>query len=313
MRIHIVFAIGLLLLLGCSDQDSAPLGIDGVAPDVIEDASISYADSTDDVYLTWTAPANGRHGGSVDRYEIRYVYDAPLDWETAFPVLDPPLPTTPGEIQSYRHRYPDRGRDLYMAIASVGASGDPSAPSNTAYLKVPGFTFTGVCRDVYTRDALANIKVELQGADGTLLLETNAEGEFSVSNMVPQELTVTLAHGEGTPTHFQITQRFVLAEDISHTFLLIPYQRSEVLPSMSLLQLFMTCDDQLGHYYTSEVGPPAGPTYIPSFVNSHGLITVKPRAPAFSVGWTGPELSCSNLWKRLPTRGSSFASWILRI
>jgi hypothetical protein len=237
---------------------------------VIEDATISYADSTDDAYLTWTAPANDWRGGSVDRYEIRYVYDAPFDWETAIPVLDPPRPVTPGEMQRYRHRYPDRGRDLYMAIASVGASGEPSAPSNTAYLEVPGFTFTGVCRDVYTRDVIACVNVELQGADGTLLLETNVEGEFSVS-MAPQELTVTLGDGEGAPTHFLLSQQFVLAEDISHTFLLIPYQRSEVLPSMSLLQLFKTATNIAHNPTLLKWARRPVRTYIPSFVNSYGL------------------------------------------
>ncbi len=274
IRIVFAFAVSLLLLLGCSERGQTPLEVDGLAPDKIEDASLSYADSTDDAYLTWTAPADGRSRRTVERYEIRYLYDGPFDWERAHPVIDPPLPASPGEKQSYRFRYPERGHALFMAVSSVGETGNPSPPSNTAYFHVPGFYFTGICLDVFTGAALAGIEAEIQGQDEISLLTTNAEGHFTLPNVPPQEFKVLLRSGGSVPAYFNMSRWFVLIENISHTFSMIPYQRSEVLPSLSLLQLFKIATNTTTTHEKQELlkwGRRPVRTYIPPFVNSAGV------------------------------------------
>ena len=273
-RITLFITLGLLLMSGCFGDGNNPFDPDNCVPDRISDAHITYADSTDDVYLIWTSPDYCRKSDTVERYEIRYLYDDPFDWENALPVIDPPAAMPPGEIQTYRLRYPDRGRALFMAIASVGTSGKPSDPSNIAVLNVPGFALTGVCRNVFTGISLPGIEVIVRESSDTYTVITDANGEFFLADLAPQVLEIEIRFDTNDPSYFNLSQQFVITEDSAPAFFLIPHQMSEVLPSVSLLSLFKTVATYSAFGTSRELIKWAlrpVQTYIPPYINSEGI------------------------------------------
>jgi hypothetical protein len=258
-----------LFLVGCSDPQ--PFSADAQQPDRIGDARLSFVDSTGSATLTWTSPGSRGNNGAAERYEIRFVYDAPFGWSTAIPVADPPLPAPPGTKQSYHIRYPERGRNLGMAISSIGPSGISSAPSNVAALSVPGFTFAGECRHVFTRAPLEGIEVRLQGVEQNYAVTTDVRGEFSQPDVAPQEYQVAIHFNGNPPGYFNLDTRFVITSDIVQTFLLIPFKTSDVQPSVSALSLFKSAVIRSSSRQLLKwPGFPVS-TYVPPFVNALGL------------------------------------------
>ncbi len=271
-RILSLLALGLLLMSGCSDNTN-PFDPDECVPIRITDARLSYADSTDEAYLTWTSPIYCTKSREAERYEIRYFYDGPFVWDEAFTVIDPPAALPTGEMQTYRFRYPDRGRPLYMAVASVGQSGIPAPPSNTAFLNVPGFAVTGVFRDIFTGAPLANAALELRGSDSTYTLATDMNGEFSQTDLAPQEYELLFRPDVSDPEYFGVALRFTLAENVRETIALIPFRMSDVLPATSMLTLFKTAVSYAGPVGTTLMKWARRPVriYIPSFMNGAGV------------------------------------------
>ncbi|MEE9269032.1 MAG: hypothetical protein V3V49_02115 [Candidatus Krumholzibacteria bacterium] len=266
-----IFAASLalpLLFMGCSDPQ--PFSADTQRPDRIGDARLSFVDSTSGATLTWTSPQSRGNSGTVERYEIRFVYDEPFAWATAAPVVDPPLPAPPGTEQSYHIRYPDRGRNLSLAISSIDHSGNFSAPSNVAALSVPGFTFAGQCRQVFTDAPLEGIEVRLQGVEKKHSVTTDVRGEFSQPDVTPQEYQIAIHFDGNQPGYFNLDTRFVITSDIVQTFLLIPHRGSDVLPSESALSLFKSAVVRSPSRQVLKWSFPVS-TYVPPFVNSLGL------------------------------------------
>lgn len=267
-----LFAAGASVIFGCFGDADNIFDPDTCVPDRIVDARIAYDDSTGDACLTWTAPDYCRKRDTVERYEIRYAYDGPFEWEAASSAIDPPAALAPGERQQYRFRYPDRGRPLFMAVASVGASGRPSRPSNTAFLDIPGFAFSGACLNAFTGAALPGIDVVVREGGGAHTLTTDASGGFALADLAPQVIEIQIESAANT--YFPLAQQVVLADDIARTFPLIPHEMSEIVPSVSLLKLFKTvatCSFSDGRQELIKWALAPVKTCIPDYSNSEGI------------------------------------------
>jgi hypothetical protein len=97
--------------------------------------------------LSWTATGDNGTIGTAARYDIRYS-TAPIDpstWAAASPMLNPPVPSLSGTIQSASIAQLTPTTNYYFAIAVYDAAGNSSGMSNVALgattAPAPGFSF----------------------------------------------------------------------------------------------------------------------------------------------------------------------------
>lgn len=276
----------LCLALGaCSGADLFPDSSLTVAPERISDAALSYDVDSGDAVLSWTAPrANGGTEG-LRRYDIRYCYDAELDWGAASPVIDAPVPAVPGTRQECRLRDALPGRTLQAAIRSVDVSGNVSDVSNTASILVPGFGVSGLAVDVFTREPITGLEVTVAGADVVRSTVTDEEGRFSFDDLPILDASLRLASGTEAPSYYPVQYSVLVSRDTVLSSLMIPVRASTVRPAQSMLALFKTAmgvssGNAILRKWPSEVVD----LYIPEFVNAYG-IDYRAHAISSAIRW----------------------------
>ena len=200
----------IVLAASCSDDTPlAPLGggdtlpdpnpTDTIAPSIVADASLWVAAAGEIAVLEWTAPHDNAADEAVDHYEIRYAYTLgnppPAFWEgLSTPVLDPPVPASPGSRQTYVFTSLDAGRDLWVGIRSYDAAGNQSPGSDLATVHVPGVEFEGRCIDALTGAPIEGLAVRLASGPHFNLV-TDANGEFMMDDLLPGGSSVEIRTG----------------------------------------------------------------------------------------------------------------------
>jgi hypothetical protein len=268
-------AVALVVALSpCSDVERYPAGPAPLdTPERITDASLVFDPASGHAVLTWTAPRASDEAESLVRYEIRYAYDNEFDWPTALSVLDPPAPSPHGRAQEYRFEHPEQGGRLNAAIVSIDDADNSSPQSDVVALTVPGLRFAGRVIHALTQQPIAGIDVEVTGSTISTILTTDASGDIELTDLRPQEITVSIKTDPASPQFFDVVQDIVCSTDIYQWFVLIPYANTELYPSMSVLTLLKTAVET-NSSTTSDLriwtSHPI-PLHIPEYTNEHGI------------------------------------------
>ncbi len=287
----------LLALSPCSDVEHYPPLPDPLeVPERITDATLVYDAAMGDAVLSWTAPEVSHTASEISRYEIRYLYDDVFDWESADPVLDPPLPARPGVVQEYRFRRPELGGEIGVAVVAIDDADLASEASNVAVLQVPGFSFSGRVIDALTQAPVEGFIVEVEGEIFSRYLPTNAAGEFELTDLRPQRITVLLRNDPAAPQYFDLREEFEFTEDAEQLFVVIPHAMSERYPALSMLTLFRqaTVTYQAEFSVLRRWKQLPVPLYIPEYTNTSGLDY---RAFAVEAANRWMELTGIELWE----------------
>lgn len=134
-------------------------------------------------------------------------------------------------------------------------------------------TLNGECRGAISGNALRGIEVEVSDGQLTYLLETNGAGKFH-QKVLGKEIEIAFRFDGASPGYFDTVDRLDVHGDLSPHYVLIPYRRSEVTPSVSLLRLFKTAtltDGTAGNTVLRKWPTRPVPVYIAPFVNAEGL------------------------------------------
>jgi hypothetical protein len=211
--------------ISCSEGDpSSPVnrGVDTTPPEQIVAPALSYPAPGGDAVLAWTAPVDD--GGRVARYDIRYGYSLPLNWDLAIAAPDPPAPVDPGGAQTWSLSAPLRGRDLYAAIRSFDESGNGSTVSEVAFVHISGYRLNAQCLDTMTRSPLEGLAATVT-SHRVHELTTDAQGVFSQGDLAGGTVNVAVRNPESPPTlYHNINDPFLLDDDTDRFYHLIPYQ-----------------------------------------------------------------------------------------
>jgi hypothetical protein len=289
--------IVLLALSPCSDVEHyPPLPDPLLTPERITDATLVHDEATGDAILSWTAPEVSHTATGISRYEIRYLYDAVFDWESADPVLDPPLPARPGVPQEYRFRRPELGGEISAAVMAIDDADAASEAGNVAVLQVPGFSFSARLIDALTRAPVEGFTVEVEGEIFERTVVTNAAGELELTNLRPQWITFSLRNDPSAPLYFDLREDIEFTEDTAHEFVAIPHGMSERYPAVSMLTLLRqaTGTYQDGFTVLRRWKQLPVPLYIPEYTNANGLDY---RAFAVEAANRWMELTGIELWE----------------
>lgn len=264
-----ILTIALLVSdIGCSDYQVAdPTAI---LSEVIVDAEASFVDATSEVVLTWTAPLDPENGGSVSRYEIRYLYDQPFDWSLAFPVIDPPTPARPGTRQTYVLDDTQEGRELSVAVAGIDEAGTPRV-GNTVVMTVPGLTVAGCLADAVTGEPVPEIEVIVQHRIRTSTQPTGADGCFQIENIPPGPVDFVFRSTDAVHRYFEVTGSMLLLTDVTLGYGMIPFRQSTVVPTMTMLTLLKAAVGYGGSSVVSKWPALPVPVCAPELVNSSGV------------------------------------------
>jgi hypothetical protein len=275
----IVLAI-FAFLVACSSSDTTGPGPDDgsvrggdrVPPQGIVDLGLAYPTVGGSAVLTWTAPRDDDERDTVARYEIRYAYSAPFDWEISLLAPDPPDPVKEGENQRYELAEPLRGCDLYAAIRSYDADGNVSPISGVASVHVDGYNLEGWCKDAVSGEPLEGLDVEIIDRH-VHLLNTDAQGRYRLTDLTTGVVNVTLRSGATGKNYHNYSYTFEPSGDTSLEHPMIEYVPTENPVGRNILELFLrgagglTNRDPLLKKWQSY--PVA--VYVPPLVNAHGL------------------------------------------
>lgn len=83
-------------------------------------------------WRTWTAPSD--NSGLVAQYDMRYVKDTLDDWDTWFEILDEPVPSPPGMLESLYVNVPEGA--WYFGIKSRDVCFNWSERSNIVLVSI---------------------------------------------------------------------------------------------------------------------------------------------------------------------------------
>jgi hypothetical protein len=230
----LAFAAITSLFASCSDVDVYPTASRTLPPDAIDDAALVFDASTSEAVLVWTAPAANGGTRGIARYDIRAAYTDTLVWEAATVVADPPQPAPAGTHQTYRFRYPERGRPLAATIRSIDTSGNFSGPGNVARTRIPGYVLSGAVLDVFSREPVVDVPVALSGFFGNRGTVTDADGRWTLDDLTPGSSRLRIGSSAYAPVEIE----FILASDRVFIHQLIPQRSSDVIPSLTRLTLF---------------------------------------------------------------------------
>ena len=263
---------------GGNDTLPGPNPTDTIAPSIVADGSLRVSATGDVAIFEWYAPHDDEVDQAVDHYEIRFAYTLgnppPAFWDgLSTPVLDPPVPASPGNRQTYVFTGLDLGRDMWVGIRSYDATGNQSPGSDLFTAHVPGIEFTGRCIDALTRDPISGLTVWL-GSGTQFNLVTDADGEFAMDDLLPGGSAVVIKTGSAASDYHRLSQVFYLGGDSTHTFVMVPFQQTiaPVLGGVSVLEFVKTLTETLpprtllAKWHNYPV-----PVYIPPFVNTYGV------------------------------------------
>lgn len=267
----------LAMSLACAESDPAGLGPDDpnakgndrVPPEAIADPRLTYPVVGGSAFLTWTAPRDDRDNDTVHRYEIRYAYSAPLDWESSLRALDPPEPLAAGQEQTHEFTAPLRGRDLYATIRSYDENGNESPASDVAHVHIDGFRLDGHCMDAMTRQPLADLEVDVTERR-VRQAQTDDHGTYELGDVASGVTYISIRSSALTYHGYKLAVN--LSDDASFEHLMIEYHPAEnpaIDNILSLLMLgAMTAVDSphLRKWRSYPI-----PVYIPPLVNGHGI------------------------------------------
>ncbi len=121
-------------------QGGSQTSVDGfrpadlVAPDAVDDLSVSAGQGSNELILRWTAPGDdGSGGGSVSSYDIR-ISTEPIESESDFAsargVDGPSFPTAPGETEEVTVRG-EVDTPYYFAVRALDEAGNASSIART--------------------------------------------------------------------------------------------------------------------------------------------------------------------------------------
>jgi len=263
---------------GGNDTIPGPNPTDTIAPSIVVDGSLRVLTTGDVAVFEWSAPHDDELDQAVDHYEIRFSYTLgnppPAFWDgLSTPVLDPPVPASPGSRQTYVFTGLDLGRDLWVGIRSYDATGNQSPGSDLATAHVPGLEFSGRCIDALTRNPIEGLTVWL-GSGTQFNLVTDADGKFTMDDLLPGGSAVVIRTGSAASDYHRLSQVFYLTGDSTHTFVMVPFQQTVApqLGGMSVLEFVKTLTQTLPPNTTlAKWHDYPVPVYIPPFVNSYGV------------------------------------------
>ncbi len=244
---------------------------DTVPPQTVSDLVLTWRDASKDVEFAWTAPRDDDKTDRVARYDIRYAYAFPLDWDLSAAVSDPPAPGPEGTPQSYALAAPPRGRDLYTAVRTYDAAGNPSLVGPVTHLHIPGLRFEAVCADVLTASPV-------QGLDALLTtstpwnLTTGADGRIVLDDITGGTVGIRIETGSAASGYHAFESSLILDDDTVLSIPMIPVIAADSPIYLSTFQILLDAlvtaggGQVLKRWNTYPI-----PWYAPAYVNGNGL------------------------------------------
>jgi hypothetical protein len=281
-------AAALSVALGCATGPSDPVGSDDpidsippvgstdtVPPQRVGGLSLTYNPGLGDLALEWAAPFDDDPQEPASRYEVRFVYTVgytPSDfWNESLVAAGPPSPADPGVTESYHFGTAERGKDFYAGVLAFDEEDNPSPASDVVTIHIPGITLTGRCVDALTGEALAGLTVRVT-AGALYNLTTDANGSFSQDDVVPGAVHVRIEKGTAGEYHL-LRQPFVIEDDFSHEFVMVPFQPTSLSPSggnvLRLLKILTLTDS--GSTVLAKWRSLPVPVHLPAYVNANGV------------------------------------------
>jgi hypothetical protein len=274
----LLLLVSPLAWLACSDSsttgpDEESLdGADRTPPHAVADLAFAYPGPGGSAVLSWTAPRDeGGASSDVDRYEIRYAFSSPFEWENALPVSDPPAPAPAGEHQSYEFTDPRRGRDLYAAVRCFDRNDNPSAVGNVAHVHIAGSSIEGRCVDVLTGAAVQGLYVQV--TDRLVrTAESDENGRYRFDDLAAGMANVSLRSGTAERPYHGYNRSLELVADQSWDHFMVAYAPTELPAGHNVLSLMLEAVGYnnyrriLKKWRTFPID-----VFVPPFSNSSGL------------------------------------------
>jgi hypothetical protein len=272
-----VAATALILATGVSCEDSSgpapstPVTTDRIAPQPVSDLALTYVDATHDVEFSWTAPRDDDAHDRVAKYDLRYSYSFPLDWDRSVQVPDPPTPLTVGTPQSFVLVDPTRGRDLYAAARTIDDAGNVSTIGPVVHIRVPGLTFGLTCTNAVTGSPVEGLDVLVTSR--TLRHDsTDANGQMSAGDLGSGTLGVRIQTGAASIPFHTFETTFPMSTDSTIQVPMIPFVATDSPLFDSTLDLVLAALIKAGStpilkkWFSYPI-----PYYPPDFVNTLGV------------------------------------------
>jgi hypothetical protein len=119
-------------LAACNSEQAPPI-TDGTSPRRVTDLRVKRA-ITNVVTLRWTTPGDNGSLGVATAYRIRWspAIITQDNFTDAFAIPDPPLPGTPGTIQTFAVPNMDITQVIHFAMSTLDEAGNVSPVSNDA-------------------------------------------------------------------------------------------------------------------------------------------------------------------------------------
>ena len=248
-----------------------PGGGDTVAPQTVSDLALTYRPATRDVEFAWTAPRDDDASDRVARYDIRYSYSFPLDWDLSVSVSDPPAPEPVGNAQTYALAGAQRGRDIYAAARTRDAAGNLSPIGPVTHLYIPGIRFEAVCEDVFARSPVEGLDA-IVTASASWNLTTDASGTIVIDNVTGGTLGIRIDTGTATSTYHRFQRTLAVDDDLFMPIPMIPVVAADSPLYENTLQILLDAlvvagsNQVLKRWHTYPI-----PWYAAAYVNGNGL------------------------------------------
>jgi hypothetical protein len=273
---------GLLLAaaLACDDDGAPPSSPQGppppdpadtVAPQTVSDLTMAYRPATDDVAFAWTAPRDDDATDRVARYDIRYAYSFPVDWDRSVAVTDPPDPAPVGTSQTYALTGVPRGRDIFAAARTFDAAGNASPVGPVTHLRIPGIRFEAVCEDVFLDAPVEGLDAILTAAQAWNLT-TGPDGLLALDEVASGTLGIHIETGSAPIPYHPFERTLVLGDDVALSIPMIPFIPADAAAYASTLAILIDAlvRDSSARILKRWSAYPI-PWYAPEYTNAHGL------------------------------------------
>ncbi len=269
-------ALFLALVVACDESSTPPVtpgtpGEDPVPPRAVDDLALSYEPGVNSVAFDWTAPRDDTAHDRVARYDIRYSYSFPLDWDRSIRFADPPDPLPVGTPQQAILADPVRGRDIYAAIRSYDEAGNESASSPVAHVHVPGVSVEVTCSDVLSGGPIPGLDVLITSRSSWERI-TDAEGRVTLPDISEGTMGLEVTRGTSVTPYHGFADAFAVSTNVTRDVPMIEYAPTDSPYYESRLDLLL---DSLIPGGTSKVlrkwSSYPIPFYAPAFVNQYGL------------------------------------------
>lgn len=275
---RLALAVALAGAIACGDDsDDPPGGIveppasqDRYPPQPVDDLALAW-DNAGAVVFAWTAPRDDIARDRVDRYDIRYGYSFPFDWNRSTPADSPPVPLVQGSAQTWVLGAPARGRDLFAAIRTLDAAGNLSEIGGIAHVRVPGYTLELNCHDAFSRAPVPGLDV-LAAARFTYGGATDDNGRFTLVDLAGGAMGLRLTRGAAAAPYHRLDDAFQVGGDLARAYTMIPWQatQSALFPGVLALMREAMVAPGSSEVVRNWKQLPI-PWYAPAFVNTAGL------------------------------------------